>query len=678
MKYVLITFLIFGLFANWGCKEEEEQEHKTMAIDPQNMDLLTDPGTNFFQYANGGWMKNNPIPADKGRYGIFDELRESNDIIIRELINNLSATEHQEGSISQKIGDYYATGMDTAKIEDQGLSPLMEYFQQIDALSSRDDIEEAIATMHIFGIYPLFILSGGVDAKNSKMFIVQIHQGGLGMSDRDYYLNDDPRSIEIRDAYKIHLKRVFELLGDVESNAWQNAKTIMNIELRLAKASNTRLENQDPEKTYNKVNLKKLTKLVPEMNWRNYFDGIGLSDPGEINIHQPDFLKEVNELLRTIPVDDWKTYLRWNLIHATADYLNKDFVNEKFTFYGKVLQGTEVNEPQWKRVINSTNDALGEAIGQMYVKEYFSPEAKEKMLHLVENLEVSLGNRIQKLDWMSDKTKDNALEKLAAINVKIGYPDKWRSYEGLIVEKNSYVLNVLNANKFNFDYRRNKMNKPVDPNDWGMTPQTVNASYSPTRNEILFPAGILQPPFFYADADDAVNYGAIGMVIAHEMTHGFDDQGRQYDKDGNLNDWWTEEDAKRFNERTDVLVKQFDSFIVLDTIHADGKLTLGENIADFGGLNISYYAFKSSIMGQELLDIDGFTPEQRFYLAYAQLWAQNIRDKEILRRTKEDVHSLGKFRVNGPLRNLTSFHAAFNIKQGDAMFLAMEKQAKIW
>ncbi len=676
MKNVFITFLIFGLFASWGCKEE--QELKTMAIDPQNMDILTEPGTNFYQYANGGWMKNNPIPADKGRYGTFDRLKESNDKIIRELINNLSATEHLEGSISQKIGDFYAIGMDTVKIEEQGLSPLMEYFQQIDELSSKDEIEEAITIMHTFGIYPLFILSGGVDAKNSKMFIAQISQGGLGMSDRDYYLNDDPRSIEIRNAYKVHLKKMFELLGDVESKAWQNALTVMEIEVRLASASNTRLENRDPEKTYNKINWNELTKIVPEINWRNYFARIGLSDPGEININQPDFLKEVNELLKTISIDEWKTYLRWNLINATASYLNTDLVNEKFAFYGKTLRGTEKNEPRWKRVITSTNNALGEAIGQMFIKEYFPPEAKERMLHLVENIEVSLGNRIQKLDWMSDITKENALEKLAAINVKIGYPDKWRSYEYLIVENNSYVQNVLNANKFNFDYHRNKMNKPVDPNDWAMTPQTVNASYSPTRNEILFPAGILQPPFFYPDADDAVNYGAIGMVIAHEMTHGFDDKGRQYDKDGNLNDWWTEEDATRFKERTDVLVKQFNSFIVLDTIHANGKLTLGENIADFGGLNVSYDAFESSILGQELPEIDGFTPEQRFYLAYAHLWAQNMRDKEILRRTKEDVHSLGRFRVNGPLRNITSFYAAFNIKQGDAMFLARENQAKIW
>ena len=676
MKNVFITFLILGLFASWGCKEE--QKHKTMAIDPQNMDLLTEPGTNFFQYANGGWMKNNPIPADKGRYGIFDELRESNDRIIQELINNLSAAEHPEGSVSQKIGDFYATGMDTVKIEGQGLSPLMGYFQQIDALSSKGDIEEAIATMHTFGIYPLFILFGGVDAKNSKMFIAQIYQGGLGMSDRDYYLNDDPRSIEIRKAYKLHLKNMFELLGDVESQAWQNAKTVMNIEVCLAEASNTRLENRNPENTYNKVNIDELSRMVPEINWKKYFDGIGLSDPGEININQPDFLKEVNELIRTIPVDNWKTYLRWNLINATANYLNENFVNEHFAFYGKTLQGIEINEPRWIRVIKSTNGALGEAIGQLFVKEYFPPEAKERMLHLVENIEVSLGTRIQKLDWMSDITKENALEKLAAINVKIGYPDKWRSYEGLIVEKNTYVQNVLNANKFNFDYSRNKMNKPVDPNDWGMTPQTVNATYSPNRNEILFPAGILQPPFFYTDADDAVNYGAIGVVIAHEMTHGFDDQGRKYDKDGNLNDWWTEEDVKRFKERTDVLVKQFDSFIVLDTVHANGQLTLGENIADLGGLTVSFDAFASSIMGQELPDIDGFTPEQRFYLAYAQLWTQNIRDKEILRRTKEDVHSLGKFRVNGPLRNISSFHAVFNIKQGDAMFLTKEKQAKIW
>ena len=376
MKNVFIIFLIFGLFVSWGCKEKKE--HEIMAIDPHNMDILTEPGTNFFQYANGGWMKNNPIPADKGRYGTFDKLKESNNKIIRELINNLSATEHAENSISQKISDFYTIGMDTLKIENQGLSPLSEYFQQIDALSSKDEIEEAITTMHSFGIYPLFILFGGVDAKNSKMFIAQIYQGGLGMSDRDYYLNDDPRSTEIREAYKVHLKKMFELLGDSESLAGQNAKTVMDIEVCLAEASNTRLENRDPEKTYNKVNWNELTKIVPELNWRKYFDGIGLSDPGEVNINQPDFLKEVNELLRTIAIDDWKTYLRWNLINATANYLSKDFVNEKFAFYGKTLQGTEKNEPRWKRVIHTTNAALGEAIGKMFVKEYFPLKQKKE------------------------------------------------------------------------------------------------------------------------------------------------------------------------------------------------------------------------------------------------------------------------------------------------------------
>lgn len=676
MKKSIIILLILGFVLFSGCKEEEK--NKIMAIDPQNMDLTIKPGTNFYQYANGGWMKRNPLPADKGRYGTFDELQESNNKIIRKLILDLSSSENQEGSIAQKIGDFYASGMDTLKIEKQGLSPLYEYFDQINSIQSKDEIEEAITTMHKYGIYPLFILFGGVDAKNSKMFIPQIYQGGMGMSDRDYYLNDDPRSKEIRAAYRVHLKKMFELLGDKENQAEKHANTIMDMEIRLAKASNTRLENRDPEKTYNKVNLKSLSLLVPEFKWKTYFDGIGLPDPGDMNIYQPAFMEEVNKMFKTIPVEDWKTYLRWNLINATANYLNDDFVNEDFNFYGKVVRGTEVNEPRWKRVINATNNALGEAVGQMFVKEYFPPEAKERMVHLVENLEVSLGNRINNLDWMSDQTKANALEKLAAIRVKVGYPDKWRSYDKLKVENKAYVLNVLTANKFNFEYMKNKMNKPVDPNDWGMTPQTVNAYYSPTRNEIVFPAGILQPPFFYKDADDAVNYGAIGVVIGHEMTHGFDDQGRQYDKDGNLKDWWTEEDARKFKERTEVLVKQFDAFIVLDTVHANGKLTLGENIADLGGLNISFDAFKSATKGLELSDIDGFTAEQRFYLAYAHVWAQNIRDKEILRRTKEDPHSLGKFRVNGPLPNLMTFHAAFNIKQGDPMFLPVEKMAKIW
>jgi len=676
MKKLLIIVLASITLIFSSC--QTNQKANEMAVNLNDMDPNTRPGDNFYQYANGGWMKNNPLPEDKSRYGTFDELQENNNKLVRNLIEKLSETKHDAGSVAAKIGNFYAAGMDTVNIEKQGLAPLEKEFDKIEAIQTSEDIQKEMARMHTLFIHPLFILYGDVDEKNSKMFITQLWQGGLGMTDRDYYLKDDPRSKEIRVAYLDHLTKMFGLLGDSPETAKKEAETIMSLETRLAKASRTRLENRDPVKTYNKMDLAGLKKLAPALNWEAYFDEVGIPDPGVMNVGQPEFFEEVSNLLTSVPVADWKIYLRWNLINNEASYLNKAIVDQNFAFYGKALSGTMVNRPRWKRVVDATNGALGEPVGQMFVKENFPPEAKERMLKLVGNLKTSLGNRIKNLDWMSEETKQNALEKLAAINVKIGYPDKWRDYSGLEINRESYVMNAIKASRFNFDYMKNKINKPTDPNDWGMTPQTVNAYYNPTRNEIVFPAGILQPPFFFKEGDDAVNYGAIGVVIGHEMTHGFDDQGRLYGKDGNLSAWWTDEDAKRFKERADVLVKEFDSFVVLDTIHANGSLTLGENIADLGGLNVSYDALKAATAGRKPEKIDGFTLAQRFYLAYAHVWAQNIRDKEILRRTKEDVHSLGKYRVNGILPNLQAFYDAFSITKDDPMYISPEKRAKIW
>jgi len=675
-KLFILVFAGIVLLFN-AC--QTNQNEKSMAINLNDMDTTVHPGDNFYEYANGGWIKNHPLPEDKSRFGTFDELQENNNKLVRHLIEKLSESKNEAGSVAEKIGDFYGVGMDTAIIEEQGLTPLKKEFEKIESIQSLEDVQAEVARMHSMSIYPLFIIFSNVDGRNSKMVIAQMWQGGLGMTDRDYYVKDDSRSKEIRVAYLDHLNKMFGLMGDSPDKSGKEAQTIMDIETRLAKASRTRLENRDPVKTYNKLDMDSLKKLAPTFDWESYFDQIEVPDPGKINVSQPEFIKEVSNLLISVPVDNWKIYLKWNLINDAASYLNNAFVDQNFAFYGKALSGTEVIRPRWKRVISATNGALGEAIGRMFVKEYFPPESKERMLKLVGNLKISLGNRIKNLDWMSDDTKKNALEKLEAINVKIGYPDKWRDYSGLEISKDSYVMNALKANRFNFAYMMKKVNKPTDPNDWGMTPQTVNAYYNPTRNEIVFPAGILQPPFFFKDGDDAVNYGAIGVVIGHEMTHGFDDQGRLFGKDGNLNEWWTKEDSKLFKERADGLVKEFDSFVVLDdTVHANGGLTLGENIADLGGLNVSYDAFKSATSGQELQKIDGFTPDQRFYLAYAHVWAQNIRNKEILRRTKEDVHSLGKFRVNGPLPNLEAFLDAFGITQNDPMFIPPEKRVKIW
>ncbi len=674
---LLFIWILLPAFFFFSC----QQEHKTskdMALNLENLDTTVSPTINFYQYANGGWMKYHPLPSDKSRYGTFDELQEENNKRLQDLILDISSHSQEKGSVSRKINDFYDSGMDTATIEETGLKPLQEEINNINHISGPQDVIKEIARLQASGIHVLFNFYGNLDPKNSKIVIAHLGQGGLGMTDRDYYINKDARSKEMRQAYLSYIAKMFVLMGDNNKTASGNARKIMNLETGLAQASMTRLERRDPLKTYHKMNYTELQKNSPAMEWPLFFKGINLPAPGEINVTQPGFFKETDQLLTTTSSDTWKAYLTWHLINSLAPYLGKDFVNTHFDFYGKVVQGTKEMEPRWKRVIYATNNAMGEALGKMFVKKYFPPKDKDRMTTLVGNLKKAFANRIKKVEWMSEQTKKNAIEKLAAMNLKIGYPDQWRDYSKLVIKKGVYVSNVMRASTFNFNYMKSKIGKPRDPNEWLMTPQTVNAYNSPTRNEICFPAGILQPPFFYPKADDAVNYGAIGVVIGHEMTHGFDDKGRLYDKDGNLNNWWTDEDAKKFRERTNVLVKQFDSFVVRDTIHANGKLTLGENLADLGGLNISYDAFKTAIKGKKIAPINGFTPDQRFYLAYAHVWAQNIRGKEILRRTQEDVHSLGKFRVNGPVRNLEPFLKAFNIKPGDPMYLPPEKRAIIW
>lgn len=675
MKHFFL--LIVPVMLITACQPKNYQMSEP-AINPADLDTTVYPGDDFYTYANGGWMKNHPLPADKSRYGSFDILQEENHKKIRALVEELSNKDQEEGTVAWKIGTFYSLGMDTNRIEEQGLEPVRPILDEITALEDLKGVEKQIARFHSEGMDMLFNFYGTTDRKNSGMVIAHLGQGGLGLSDRDYYVRDDDRSREIRKAYTAYMKKMFTLAGDDEATAEKKSAAIMALETELAKASMTRLERRDPYKTYNKMSLDGVRELAPEMAWNLFFDEIGLPEPGDINVTQPEFFRTVNRLLKEVPVETWKAYLQWHVLDGAAPYLSKEFVQTHFDFWGRVIQGTEQMEPRWKRVLYATNGAMGEALGQMYVQKYFPPEAKKRVLDLVNNLKASLGDHIRNLDWMSDETKQNALEKLDAMRVKIGYPDKWRDYTPLSIEKDAYVLNILRAGKFNFEYNRDKIGKPKDPDEWGMTPQTVNAYYSPTNNDINFPAGILQPPFFFKDADDAVNYGAIGVVIGHEMTHGFDDQGRQFDKDGNLKDWWTEEDAQKFKKRADVLVKQFDAFVVLDTVHANGALTLGENIADLGGINISFDAFKKATENKPAEPIDGFTPEQRFFLAYAHVWAQNIRDKEILRRTQEDVHALGRFRVNGPLPNVQAFIDAFGIKPGDPMYLPEDERAIIW
>jgi putative endopeptidase len=672
---VISTSLCMIIATLLSCSEAPKPA-STPAIDLVNLDKSVVPGDDFDTYANGGWKKLNPLPADRGRFGSFDQLAEEAEKQVNDLVKATAATKNIKGSVPDKIATLFNLGMDTAMIEKQGVTSLEPYLKEIDQITTPDEVQQAIVRFHQYGLSPLFGIYGSADARNSSMVIAQLTQSGMGMPDRDYYLNDDPRSVDLRAKYITYMTTVFKLMGEDETTAAASAQKVMALETRLAKAAMSRLERRDPNKTYNKLTTAELVKLSPVFNWNRYFADLGIGDPGAVNLNQPEFIKEISAMLTNIPVEEWRVYLKWNLVNESASYLSSNFEQASFDFYSKAMTGTEVMRPRWKRVLGVTSGALSEALGQLYVNAYFPQASKDRMVKLVENLRVSLGERIQGLEWMGAETKQKAMEKLAAISVKIGYPDKWRDYAALDIQEDSYVMNVMRSNKFDTEYNLGKINKPVDKLEWHMSPQTVNAYYNPTMNEIVFPAAILQPPFFFKDGDDAVNYGAIGVVIGHEMTHGFDDKGCKFDKEGNLTDWWTPEDASRFEERTKILVDQYDGFVVLDTLHADGKLSLGENIADLGGLNISYQAFQKANNQKE--PIDGFTPEQRFFLAYAHVWGQNIRDKEILRRTKEDVHSLGRFRVLGPLQNLPEFYAAFEVKEGQAMYLASDKRAKIW
>ena len=675
---ITIVSLLIALVIISCDNNKQEDSIKEKAVDQENMDLTVKAGDNFYQYANGGWIENNPVPDDKTQFGSFSVLYDKNQEKLQDLVLDAAKSNAEKGSIAQKIGDLYNSGMDTAKIDALGMQPIVSQLNTIDQMKANSDILPIIAEMHIQGVSPLFYFFGSQDDRNSSMVIANFYQGGLGLPDRDYYTSDDARSIDIRKEYLLHVAKMFGLAGYSDKQATTEAQTVMNMETRLAKASLTRLENRDPFRTYNKMSLDSLQKMAPETNWSLFFTSINLADPGDINVRQTDFIIEVAKMLKEEKLADWKTYLKWNQINRSAGYLSSNFEKTDFDFYGTVLSGQKQQRPRWKRVLGSTSGALGEAIGKLYVEKYFPAEAKERMLKLVQNLRISLGHRIDNLDWMSDSTKTLAHEKLAAINVKIGYPDKWIDYSALNIEEGQYFENMKEAQSFAFYDNISKIGKPHDKTEWGMTPQTVNAYYSPNANEIVFPAAILQPPFFFMDQDDAVNYGAIGVVIGHEMTHGFDDQGRNYDKDGNLNNWWKESDVEAFTAKAQMIIDQFDAYPELDTLHVDGQLTLGENIADFGGLNISWDAFQQTEQAKTTEKIDGFTPQQRFFLSYAGVWRQSILDKELARRLKEDVHSPGDARVNIPLYNMDVFYQAFNIDESAKLYRAVEDRAVIW
>ncbi|PLX07647.1 MAG: peptidase M13, partial [Marinilabiliales bacterium] len=578
------------------------------------MDTTVNPGDDFYRYVNGKWLDNNPIPKEYSSYGNMTVLLEQNYNAIREIIENAAAdTTCKKGSNKQKIGDFYSSGMDTAKIEKDGILPILNSFKKIEEIKDNEDLINAIANMHAYGINTVFGFYPSQDAMNNENVIVNLYQGGLGLPDRDYYLNDDPRSLEVVKEYKKHIQKMFSLLDKNEDEAKKVAEDVLTIEKQLAEASLSRVEMRNPYKNYHKMSIEELKKSTPNILWDIYFKEINLTDKSDLNLAHPDFFNKINQLFEETDIETWKHYLRWNTLNSTASYLSKKFVEQDFSFYSTFLTGVEEMQPRWKKVQNTVNGLLGDAVGELYVEQYFPPEAKARMLELVNNLKLSLKDRITQLEWMSDSTKTEALKKLSTMKTKIGYPDKWIDYSSLDIDNVSYLQNVLNARHFEFNFNLNKVGKPVDRDEWFLTPQTINAYYHPLLNEVVFPAAILQPPFFNLEADDAINYGAIGAVIGHEMTHAFDDQGRQYDKEGNLHDWWLPIDAENFMKQVNPLISQYNKYEVMDSVFVNGELTLGENIADLGGITIAYNAYLKTLEnGNEPEPIDGFTGKQRF------------------------------------------------------------------
>lgn len=655
-----------------------ENDPKGKGFDQSEMDKTIDPSTDFYHYAVGSWIKANPIPAEYSRWGCFEELVERNNVILKQILEKAAAKNATKGSIVQKVGSFYKAGMDSAKIEKNGISPISSTLMKIGMINSKQGLYDMLAFLQLNVGSPCFNLFGEADAQNSEKVIAWLYQGGLGLPDRDYYVNDDPDSKEIRAKYIKYISRMFLHLGLPKTEADKNAETVMRIETQMAQSSMTRVELRDPVKTFNKMSLAKLSETAPGFDWSYFFSSMGVKNPGDINVSQPEFFKKIGQMMASVPIDDWKIYFKWNLLRYSADYLSSVFVNEKFDFEGKFLNGVKQMQPRWKRVLQSTDAMLGEALGQLYVKENFTPQAKERALNIVHNLLAAMKERIEAVDWMSDATKQQALTKLASFGVKIGYPDKWMDYTDFNVNENSYYENIMQGNLFLTKDNLSKIGKSVDRTKWEMTPQTVNAYYNPLKNEIAFPAGILQPPFYDPQADDAINYGAMGAVIGHEITHGFDDQGRQYDAKGNIKEWWTEEDNKKFNEKAKLIVDQFNSYMPVDTNRINGELTQGENIADLGGLTVSLTAFKKTDQYKNNVVIDGFTPEQRMFLSWAQVWRGSIRKENLLRRLKTDPHSPSEYRVIGPLSNLPEFIKAFNIKENSVMARPENKRVKIW
>lgn len=648
-------------------------------VNKADMDMSVRPGDDFYQYAGGGWLKANPMKPEYSSYGVFNDLAETNRKQIRELFENLSKEKHAFGSVGQKVADLYNMAMDSVRLNKEGAAPLQKDLDKVKAFSKKADFTAFIADQHLYMGNPFFGIGVDTDLKNSDLNVMWLSAGTSGLPDRDYYLNTDADSKKKQEAYRAYLSKIFQLSGYKKKEAEKAAKVIYNIEYQFAEAEMSRAEARDYNKLYNIYTIDMLQKNYPAIQWAKYFELMGVKDVKQVILTEPKVMAVAQKLMSTLSEQDIKYYVAGLIIKSSTSVLSDDFVNANFDFYGRLLNGQKEQKARWKRALGFPNSLLGEAVGELYVSKYFAGESKAKMLKLIDNLRKALATRIANLTWMNDTTKINALVKLNSFTVKVGYPDKWRDYSKLTIDPaKSLYDNVAAATYVETLRNLEKFGKPVDKSEWGMTPQTVNAYYNPTTNEICFPAAILQAPFFDVNADDATNYGAIGVVIGHEMTHGFDDQGRNFNADGNMVDWWTAGDSKRFTAAAEKLAAQFDQITVVGDLKANGHLTLGENIADQGGLRISYDAFKTTQQFQEGKEIDGFTPAQRFYLSYGRIWAEHMTEEAIYQQTKSDPHSIGRNRVNATLRNIDTWYDAFGVKEGDKMWLAPAERAIVW
>ncbi len=645
-------------------------------IEKKNFDSTVRPQDDLYRAVNGTWLKNTPIPADKSNYGAFTKLYDESQKALRQIIEEAAHKEGKRTAEEQKVGDFYLSFMDSAAIEKAGLQPLQPDLDKVQAIKNKTDLVKFIAGLGDIGISRPLGIWVGQDAKQSDRYAVHMSQSGLGLPDRDYYLKPGKKFDSIRTAYIAYLQKMLDLAGQKDSKS--KARRIFELEKKIAKAQWSRVQNRDSNKTYNKFTIEELAKLTPAFDMNLFLKTARFEKAKDVIVRQPSYLKDFNKLFKQTSLQDWKAYFTLKTLSAFGSYLPHDFVDTQFDFYAKTLRGIQQNRPRWKRGVSTVEGALGEVIGKIYVQKYFKPEAKKRMKELVNNLLVAYKQRLQQLPWMSEETKKQALTKLAKLNTKIGYPDKWRDYSGLEVHKDALLQNIIASNRFDMEYNRSKLGKPVDRDEWGMFPQTVNAYYNPVMNEVVFPAAILQPPFFNMEADDAVNYGGIGAVIGHEITHGFDDQGSKYDANGNLNDWWTKEDREKFDKLANRLIERYSSYVPIDSMHLNGKLTIGENIADLGGVTIAYKAYINSLNGKEAPVIDGLTGPQRFFMGWAQVWRRNFRPDALRQRIMTDPHSPSEFRANGVMSNFTPFYKAFNVKQGDKMYLPEDQRIVIW